>query len=123
MDTPLTRKAPGLSARQRFPVTVTLDMIPLPQKEARRLMAAARVIERRGWCRGQLEDRRGHVCMVRAYQLADLKDPYGGYGLLAVCVVVDTDLTAAQWQDGNGQSRSRVVAALRRTAHALMEVA
>lgn len=123
MDTPVTRKEPLVSARQRFPVTVTLDMIPLPQKEARRLMATAAIIEHRGWCRGQLEDRRGHVCMVRAYQLADPKDPRGGYGLLAVCLVVDTDLTAAQWQDGNGQSRSRVVAVLRRTAHALMEVA
>lgn len=112
-----------MTVKPNLPTKVSLDMIPLPQREAKRLMATARIIERQGWCQGQLEDRRGHVCLVRAYQLADWKDPGGGYGLLAVCVVLDTNLTAAQWQDGNGRSSSEVVTVLRQTAQALMKVA
>lgn len=112
-----------MTAKPNFPTDVDLSMVPAPEIEARRLMRAAHIIERRGWCRGQLEDRRGRVCAVRAYQLAERDDPMGGYGLLAVSLVLDTDLTVAQWNDSNGNGRSRVVEVFRRTAQALMEVA
>ena len=114
-----------MTARPNRPAHVSLEMIPMPEHEARRLMRASQIVEWRGWCQGQLEDRRGRVCAVRAYQLAALESEkqFGGYGLLAVSLVLDTDLTVAQWNDGNGRSLSEVVSAYRRTAHALMEVA
>lgn len=112
-----------MTAKPNMPTNVTLDMIPMPVKEARRLEIAANILDRRGHCRGQMEDRRGHVCAVRAYQLADESDPAGGYGLVAVSVVLNTNLSVAQWNDANRRTRSEVTSAFRRTARALMKVA
>lgn len=112
-----------MTARPNLPTEVTLDMIPWPHKEARRLELATRILVARGWCRGQLEDRRGHVCALRAYQLADRTDPHGGYGLLAVSIVLSTNLTVAQWNDTNGRRRSDVVHAFQTAARELMNVA
>ncbi len=107
----------------RMPVTVTLAMIPFPAREARRLEIAARIMLQRGWCQRQPVDNRGRVDCIEAYRLADRKDPEGGYGLLAVAIVVDTNLTMADWQDANGRSRSEVVAAFQTAARELMKVA
>lgn len=112
-----------MTIRPNMPTTVTLDMIPMPEQEARRLMTAAQIIERRGHCRGQMEDRNGRVCALRAYQLAKPQDPHGGYGLVAVSIVLDTNMPIPMWNDANRRTAGEVIHAFRRTAHALMEVA
>jgi hypothetical protein len=112
-----------MTAKPNMPTAVSLDMIPFPEKEARRLMQAARIIERRGHCQHQPEDRQGRVCAMRAYQLANPSDPNSGYGLVAVSVVLDTNLTVPDWNDANRRTGGEVIAAFRRTAHALMKVA
>jgi hypothetical protein len=98
---------------------VRLDMIPWPQKEADRLERAAELITRLGWCQGQETDARGHIDIVRAYRMADPANPDAGYGLTAVSVVLDTQLSAADWQDANGRSSRDVVDALRLAAREL----
>lgn len=78
------------------------------------LLAAARLIERRGWCQGTYE-RRGRLCVLGALSAAGGGRPvyYRATERLSKTI---GELYLATWNDRPGMTRTAVIAALRKAA-------
>lgn len=84
------------------------------------LLVAARLLERRGWCRGAYE-KNGRLCVIGAMRLAVKGDANKFSGLAYDASVKFGDTIgelAWDWNDRVAKSRSAVVQALRKAATA-----
>jgi hypothetical protein len=95
------------------------------------LRHAARIIEERGWCRGELQDNQGAVCAMGAVHLAVAGKEYGaeilssGWRLqgdaenaIKHYLGLSADDNVEDWNDKTPHTAAEVIAALRAAADA-----
>lgn len=82
---------------------------------AERLRRAAQIIRERGWCQGEIEDRRGRVCLINAMALADVNTPTAQDRVKAA---TGNPTWLHEWNNARGRTAAEVIDALERAANA-----
>lgn len=102
-----------------------------PPEIACTLLKAAKVIDDRGWCRNQLQDPQGHVCMLGAVGVAANGDPSGaaygaGFAAASALRVIAEQRYGAHYSvprlnDDTFKTKKQAVGFLRRAAKIITE--
>lgn len=92
-------------------------VVPVVKDEPWRkvLREAANILQEKGWCQCQAEDRFGHVCMAQAISLACKKD-FSLYGETTMRFRTILGMEAVHWNDTEGRTKEQVIAKLREVA-------